>query len=201
MIPSHLNVKPRASVADLKAASVASLEKPPVSLLGPSMLAPAYFKPARPMVANIVSYKPPPSKSTPSQAAGLRYEKKWHEFAANHYGTSYQTFEDRQIAFSDEVYGWRTCRPDGLFWDEGRRQLLIFEVKIRHTADAYWQLEKLYKPVLSHFYIGIDKVLIEVTKSFDPSTPFPCEYHLMHGSEFMLGDTFKADKFNVLIWT
>lgn len=172
------------------------VDKPPASLLPP-----AYFKPARPLAANIVSYSPSPSKPTPAQAAGLRYEKKWHEFAATHYGPSYQTFEDRQIAFSDEVYGWRTCRPDGVYYDPLLNWLLMFEVKIRHTADAYWQLEKLYKPVMGHFYPSMDKVLIEVTKNFDPSTPFPCDYHLMHGSEFMLGDNFKLDKFNVLLWS
>ena len=185
MIPSHLSTKPRASLTSGQAQA--------------SIQAPAYFKPARPLAANIVSYSPSPSKPTPAQAAGLRYEKRWHQFAAEHLGPSYQTFENRQIAFSDEVYGWRTCRPDGIALVGN--VLYIFEVKIRHTADAYWQLEKLYKPVLSHFYPSTDKVLIEVTKNLDPSTPFPVDYHLMHGAEFLLGDSFKLDTFNVLLWS
>ena len=47
------------------------------------------------------------------------------------------------------------------------------EVKIRHTADAWWQLHKLYKLVLQEVFPDKRIVCIEVCRTFDPAVVFP----------------------------
>jgi hypothetical protein len=78
------------------------------------------------------------------------------------------------------MYHWqgriRYCQPDGLLVLPARNILLIVEVKYSHTADAYWQLENLYVPVLRCFLGPANPWQIatcEVVKWFDPSTAFP----------------------------
>jgi hypothetical protein len=51
--------------------------------------------------------------------------------------------------------------------------LVLFEVKIRSTQDAYWQLVKKYKPVVEKALGRKVDALVQVVRSFDPATPFP----------------------------
>ncbi|MFQ5741977.1 MAG: hypothetical protein ACE5HV_00130 [Acidobacteriota bacterium] len=45
---------------------------------------------------------------------------------------------------------------------------------MRHTSDAWWQIRKLYEPVLrSVFGPDWDYPVLEVVMWFDPDTPFP----------------------------
>ena len=83
------------------------------------------------------------------------------------------------------MYHWqgriRYCQYDALLVLPDRGVLVIVEVKYSHTADAYWQLEHVYVPVLRSF-LGPSHAwqiaTVEVVKWFDPSTAFPCKVTL-----------------------
>jgi hypothetical protein len=140
---------------------------------GPSPLPmpPAYFRPAKNVSAvHIIPYVPGGRPPTPAQAAGIRYEEKWHMSANLLWGADYQTFSDRQFSFACDT-GWRVCRPDGILFMN--RVAFVFEVKIRHTADAWWQLHHLYIPVLQRYDGRFRYIPVEVSKNFDPQVMFP----------------------------
>lgn len=71
----------------------------------------------------------------------------------------------------------RYCQPDALILDPHQGKLYVVEYKLHHNPDAWWQLRSLYEPVLRtafppEFWM---MTLVEVTKWFDPVTPFPEE--------------------------
>jgi hypothetical protein len=59
--------------------------------------------------------------------------------------------------------------------------LVIFEIKIAHMPEAWWQLKRLYEPVLRAWprVTGIPIRCCEVVQAYDPHVPFPCEYDLV----------------------
>lgn len=107
-----------------------------------------------------------------AKAAGLRYEaavKKYlrKELSLVQFGVWW--------GYSDDL-GWRKCQMDGLVEVNG--VFTIIEVKGRHTSDAWWQLRRLYEPVLRS--LGVEKInLLEVCRSFDPAVAFPEEVELV----------------------
>lgn len=105
---------------------------------------------------------------TGSQKAGLRYEEHVQNVLqtkfSNYMPGPYLHFKDRGVV--------RTAQPDGvLLFDD---YLFIFEVKYTHCPEAWWQLEKLYAPLLRQLFPSRTVGLVEVCRSYDPSTPFPC---------------------------
>lgn len=132
---------------------------------------PSYFREARNVTrVHTIQYTPNGKKSTPAQEAGNKYEARWHSAANVLWGPSYVHFEDRQFSFQCDS-GWRVCRPDGILF-VGQRAF-VFEVKIRHTADAWWQLHHLYLPVLRVYDPRYRYIPVEVSKNFDPDVRFP----------------------------
>lgn len=66
---------------------------------------------------------------------------------------------------------------DGLLLTGGR--IVVCEIKLRHTVDAYFQLHNLYLPVARVVFPGMDISLCEVVKWYDSSTAFPCAVSLI----------------------
>lgn len=116
-----------------------------------------------------------------AQKNGLRYETKVQGWLRRNV-PSYQA--SRQFTFRDET-GFRSIIPDGYLLYDGitEAQLTIFEIKSRHTPDAWWQLEKLYKPVLKQWLAAYNRTpricLVEVCRSFDPAIVFPVKTYLV----------------------
>ena len=69
----------------------------------------------------------------------------------------------------------RWCQLDGLILDFMQGRLTIVEVKLRHTARAWWQVRRLYEPVLKCILpeANWEYRALEVSKHIDPSTSFP----------------------------
>ena len=87
----------------------------------------------------------PPKSSAEFARRGLRFERKvvkWFE----------ETYPSRFIA--GLPFTFQTNRkvgraiPDGLFFDASWRTCCIVEVKLTHCADAWWQMEAFYKPIV-----------------------------------------------------
>lgn len=67
----------------------------------------------------------------------------------------------------------RFCQPDGLIFDPWEGICILLEIKYQHTADAWWQLYHLYRPVVEYLFPLYAVRLVEVVKWYDPLTPFP----------------------------
>lgn len=109
---------------------------------------------------------------TGRRLAGIRYERKVHEYLHSFYGEHY--IESPWIRFFDEGK-WRWCQPDGLILDLARGVINIVEVKYQHVELAWWQTRKLYAPVLrTMFPAGLWAIEVcEVVKWYDPAVVLP----------------------------
>ncbi len=111
---------------------------------------------------------PAPLRGSAAQKAGLRYERKVLDLL----GGLFNGFQRSPwFEFIDRTGCRRFCQPDGLWLAEGRA--VIFEVKIRHVSDAYYQLRSLYEPVVRKVFAPQALSRIILCRSFDPSVPFP----------------------------
>ncbi len=75
----------------------------------------------------------------------------------------------------------RWCQPDGLLFNFRTGHLIIVEIKYNHTSDAWWQLRKLYFPIIVRIFppeLWTISVL-EVVKWYDPATHFPEQLRLI----------------------
>lgn len=66
------------------------------------------------------------------------------------------------------------CQPDAVVLDKELARCTVFEIKLKHTSDAWWQVRQLYIPVLRALlppYYTFHA--IELVKWFDPHTSFP----------------------------
>lgn len=132
---------------------------------------------------------------TVAQKAGLRYEGKAQGFLSSLF-PAYK--RSPYIRFRDGS-GMRVCIPDGILCFYPTR-VVIFEIKHLHTPDAWWQLKKLYEPVLSA--AGYKEVqVIEVCRSYDAATPFPCKVELLDLDNIRTFALQSPPAFGVLPWT
>ena len=99
-----------------------------------------------------------------------------------HYGSSAHVGE--WICYED-ASGRRWCQPDA--WVVGASKVAVFEVKLRHAELAWFQLVKLYAPLLHQLY-EMPVVPIEVVHSYDPHEWFAGEA----GVVFSPGDLKEA---------
>lgn len=67
----------------------------------------------------------------------------------------------------------RWCQPDGLLIDPWEGKIILVEVKYQHTPDAWWQLRRLYGPVVEYLFPNYSIQAVEICKWFDPATLFP----------------------------
>jgi hypothetical protein len=106
---------------------------------------------------------------TAAQKAGLRYEAKAQLYLRNQLA---DYVEAPIVTFVDSAVGsGRRVVPDGVVFRG--RTIWIFEIKSQHTHAAWWQLRRLYEPVLWQLP-GVEVVnCVEMTRSYDPAAGFP----------------------------
>ena len=101
-----------------------------------------------------------------AQLNGLRYERKVRERFASEIPHS----EAGPWFFFRDAYGTRRCQPDLLFPLPDR--VIVAEVKLFHTTDAWWQLRKLYEPVVGKA-LRLPVRLLVITGTYDPAIAWP----------------------------
>lgn len=109
---------------------------------------------------------------TVAQLGGLRYERK----VKSHFAEKVPGVELGPWFLFRDRYGTRRCQPDMLFPLHG--WTVIAEIKANHTTDAWWQLRKLYEPVVA-WADGCNTKLLVITENFDPAVPWPEELFIM----------------------
>ena len=104
---------------------------------------------------------------------GIKYEEKVHENFSCVYREQYLAGQWFQfLARGDRAPRW--CQADALLIDIERGIITLVEVKYNHTALAWWQLKKLYLPVVQAIFGGgWAYATCEVVKWFDPHVPLP----------------------------
>jgi hypothetical protein len=158
------------SISPLSGVSTGSVQVPP----------PPRFRPILGMAYGVDRCEPRDAGvegMSAAQRAGMRYERKVHDHFASLWGDRY--VPSPVFSFYD-ASGKRFCIPDGLL-DLGENRIVVFEIKFQHMPEAWWQLDQLYRPVLKALYK--DVYLVEVCRSFDPATPFPCAIHKIDNIE------------------
>lgn len=110
---------------------------------------------------------PTPRGRTYAQKLGLRYEQKIHDILGSIYGETYAP--SPAILFEDRS-GLRRAIPDGILRFPDRT--VIVEVKYTHCEKAWWQLNRLYAPLILRL-IPLPIFLCEIVHSFDPDVAWP----------------------------
>jgi hypothetical protein len=112
-------------------------------------------------------------KQVGRRAAGLRYEKRVQK-VLEEISELYVPGPWIRYGLRGEGRG-RWCQPDGFILDLRKGLITIIEVKYKHTIDAWWQIRKLYEPILkkifppSHFQYAC----IEIVSWYESGIKFP----------------------------
>lgn len=119
--------------------------------------------------------------ATTAKENGLRYERQVHDFLV-HFCVQHDCAVMRSpvIDFWDdfgEAQEFRRCIPDALI--RFPHHIVIAEIKISHMPEAWWQLEKLYRPVVTALLPKCNVYTLEIVRSFDPSVPYPAPIELV----------------------
>jgi hypothetical protein len=139
--------------------------------------APRGFKPSGELLWAALCEKPPtfgkPQRKSGRKLSGIKYERKAHEHFQAIYGDFYLAspwlmFRERT---SSQV---RYAQPDALLFDFDLGRITIVEMKYQHVEMAWWQMHKLYQPLVKHIF-GEQWIIhyVEVVRWYDPKIPFP----------------------------
>lgn len=122
-------------------------------------------------------------------AAGINFEKKGQDFFETLFPERY--VRSPWLSYIDNKGVTRYCQPDGFVLKEAEKIILIVEFKLSHTSDAWWQVRKLYEPVIRRLFGNEWKYqALEVCRWLKPETPFPEKWKYVanpktwHGEEF-----------------
>ncbi len=99
----------------------------------------------------------------------------------------------------EEPRSRRICQPDAIGFHEGSGGPVatIIEIKLRHCIMAYWQLRRLYAPVVQAAFPAYEIRVCELTRSFDSSVPWPEEIVFIQDLADLRG---LSPQFAVLQW-
>lgn len=139
------------------------------------MRKPKGFRPAEGVRRADLSNTPPPFLRPVvlkgKQKAGMDYEARGHIKLSGLFAEAY--LDSPWFTFTDRRDKGRWCQPDGLIFDLHRNRITIVEFKLKHCPRAWWQLHKLYLPVIkAAFGSDWEFCLVEICRTFDPATPF-----------------------------
>ena len=136
-----------------------------------------------------------PTRKRGRRLQGIKYENKARAAFADRFGSAFMP--SQWIRYRGEDGRIRWCQPDAVLHDKPSHSLTIIEFKYNHTDVAWWQLFRLYRPVLECLFngYGYEFRCVEVCRWFDPSTRCSVRPQLR---EDVLD--LKPDVFNVHIW-
>jgi hypothetical protein len=114
------------------------------------------------------------NKTTGARARGVSYEGKALQMLSRRYADLDVLAEFKPgpwFEYVDET-GRHWCQPDAfaILPDGGG---IIYECKYQHSAEAWFQIWRLYEPVLRFLYPKISWQGMEICKWFEPSLPWP----------------------------
>jgi len=105
------------------------------------------------------------------------YEERAQKYLSHRHGQAYVPSPWFQYKETNETRV-RYCQPDGLLFSKDLSVITIVEVKLKHTAKAWWQLKHKYLQVVRYCYPWATIHFVELVKWYDISIPFPEEVAL-----------------------
>lgn len=144
------------------------------------------------------------AKPRGARADGVRYERKAQEYLAKHVpeGSQLELLSSPWLVFksgSREARD-RFCQPDALLINSEAKHITIVEIKLQHTAFAWWQVRQLYEPVLRRVYTNYTFSALEIVKWLDPSIAFPETFYYAKSVLDRGEDNESKSKFGVHIF-
>lgn len=131
-----------------------------------------------------------------AQNAGLRFEARVSAQLTERYPGFLQ-----QVPFHFVGdHAREKCILDGmLFWHPKmcNHEMLLIEMKKRHTADAWFQLRYLYYPVVKYCFPSYNLRLLEICKEFEIGVSLPEPYALHRNVEDFI---LNGASFGVVCW-
>lgn len=163
---------------------------------------PRRFRPAGEILSATFVAPPPfvvPHRTrNQARANGVRYEKKARSYLQEVFPDAivlgpWIKFHSRGKAKA--LY----CQPDALILDIRAGSITVIEIKLKHTSDAWWQVRRLYLPLVQ-FIFGEDwnYISVEVVKWFDPHTKFPERVKFVDPADHL--PRLAPSTFHVQIW-
>jgi hypothetical protein len=129
--------------------------------------------------------KEPPPFDTGGKVRGVRragqiYEQRAQNYFCEVYDACYLPSPWLQFRTKTASH-LQYCQPDGLLFLPDKFAIVVIEFKLRHTANAYWQVHNLYVPVLEKIFAGRKWHFrkLEVTQWYDCNEYFPCDVTLV----------------------
>lgn len=132
-------------------------------------------------------------KPTFAQRAGLAYQKRIATYLTSR-DDQWSVVAGPWYCFDDDTPRRHWCQPDFLLEDVPNKTTIIVEAKLRWTDAAWWQLEKLYLPVLQRVAPDVSLLRLCICKSYDPAISAPGPVNLI--SDLV---DIQPDCFNVLV--
>lgn len=136
--------------------------------------------------------KSPSRAKRGAKGAGLRYERRALSLLKECFPG---LLTNQWFKFFDAERLPRWCQTDGLLLCKDGA--IIFEVKIRGTGNAWFQLDKLYRPVVEKATGLPVRALVQICGAFDPAIPYPCE--VFHLSEIGIDPILSSSKPGLLL--
>lgn len=135
-------------------------------------------------------------KGSAAQRAGIRYERKAMAFLKEAFGKDFRP--SPWFKYEDFDGNLRWCQPDGIVVTD--KMVVIWEIKVNFSSDAWWQLRKLYEPVIREAYHPPQIALAILCKSFDPAVPFPEKPCALPAPQALLCGGWDRTAIGVLQW-
>jgi hypothetical protein len=135
-------------------------------------------------------------KGTSAQRAGIRYERNVIKFLTSEFAKDFTA--SQWFAWHDDHERLRYCQVDGLL--RLNNLLVIVEIKVNFSSDAWWQLRKLYEPIIKKVYSPSRLASLVVCKSFDPAVPFPEEPSILPQIRVLCSPEWNCTQIGVFQW-
>jgi len=132
---------------------------------------------------------------------GINYERNVHRHLGQYFSPERQGplyISGRWIAFRTRLGPeWRWAQPDGLLIDYANNLIVIIEIKLSHTQNAWWGLRRLYEPLI-RFIFGDqwNYAVCEVTRWYDPAVAWPEKYTFIRDPSML-----RRNEFGVMMLT
>lgn len=164
---------------------------------------PRRFRPAGEILSAEFVYPPPfvvPHRTkNKARANGIRYEKKAYTYLQEAFPDAIilgPWIKFRAKGKAKAIF----CQPDALILDIRQSTITVIEIKLKHTSDAWWQVRRLYLPLVQHIFGTMDwnYISIELAKWFDPHTKFPERFEFV--DNIRDAPTLPPHTFHVHLW-
>ena len=125
----------------------------------------------------------------------MLYETKAQQRLLDLYGECYIPSPwFKYFDLAEEKVKW--CQPDGLLIDIHKGTITIVEIKLKHTPNAWWQLQFKYLPVVKKvFGDTFTYPFVEFVQWYEKGHSYPVPFELRGDLE-----DAKSGGFQVTIW-